>query len=89
MKVLLDFVLREVAGETLLIPAGRTALNLNGMLTLNELGAEIWRMLPEAKNEEEIISKILEEYDAQPEEVRRDVAEFLGKLRELGIIENS
>lgn len=89
MKVLLDFVLREVAGETLLIPAGRTALNLNGMLTLNELGAEIWRMLPEAKNEEEIISKILEEYDAQPEEVRRDVAEFFGKLRELGIIENS
>lgn len=89
MKVLLDFVLREVAGETLLIPAGRTALNLNGMLTLNELGAEIWRMLPEAKNEEEIISKILEEYEAQPEEVRRDVAEFLGKLRELGIIENS
>ena len=89
MKVLLDFVLREVAGETLLIPAGRTALNLNGMLTLNELGAEIWRMLPEAKNEEEIISKILEEYDAKPEEVRRDVAEFLGKLRELGIIENS
>ena len=39
MNVKLDFVLREIAGETLLVPAGKTALDLNGMLTLNETGA--------------------------------------------------
>ena len=48
MNVKLDFVLREIAGETLLVPAGKTALDLNGMLTLNETGAALWRMLPEA-----------------------------------------
>ena len=41
MNVKLDFVLREIAGETLLVPAGKTALDLNGMLTLNETGAAL------------------------------------------------
>lgn len=52
MNVKLDFVLREIAGETLLVPAGKTALDLNGMLTLNETGAALWRMLPEAPDAE-------------------------------------
>ena len=37
MNVKLDFVLREIAGETLLVPAGKTALDLNGA-RLRELG---------------------------------------------------
>ena len=52
MNVNLDFVLREIAGETLLVPAGKTALDLNGMLTLNETGAALWRMLPEAADDD-------------------------------------
>lgn len=86
MKIKLEFVLREIAGEMLLVPAGKTALDLNGMLTLNALGAEIWRMLPEAEGEEEIVARILEGYDAEPEQVRTDVAAFLGELKNLGIL---
>lgn len=86
MKLKLDFVLREIAGDILLVPTGKTALNLNGMMTLNPMAAEIWKMLPEADSEEEIVQRILLDYDAEPEQVRTDVAEFLGRLRELGII---
>ena len=57
MNVKLDFVLREIAGETLLVPAGKTALDLNGMLTLNETGAALWRMLPEAADAEALDRK--------------------------------
>ena len=46
MKIKREFVLREIAGDILLVPVGKTALDLNGMLTLNEVGAEIWKMLP-------------------------------------------
>lgn len=86
MELKLDFVLREIAGDTLLVPTGQTALDLNGMLTLNEIGTEIWKMLPTVADEEEIVQKILQEYDASPEQVRADVLEFTGKLRELGIL---
>ena len=86
MKIKLDFVLREIAGDILLVPAGKTALDLNGMLTLNEVGADIWKMLPEVETEEEIVARILQDYDAEPAQVRKDVSEFLERLRELKIL---
>ncbi len=86
MKIKLEFVTREVAGDTLLVPVGKTSLDLNGMLTLNELGAKIWALLPDAEDENAIVQKILLEYDAQEDVVRADVHEFLQKLRDLGII---
>ena len=86
MKIKLDFVLREIAGDILLVPAGKTALDLNGMLTLNEVGADIWKMLPEVETEEEIVARILQDYDAEPAQVRKDVSEFLERLRDLGIV---
>ena len=86
MKIKREFVLREIAGDILLVPVGKTALDLNGMLTLNEVGAEIWKMLPEAESEGEIVERLLQVYDADAAQVREDVSEFLGRLRELGIL---
>lgn len=86
MKIKREFVLREIAGDILLVPTGKTALDLNGMLTMNAVGADIWKMLPEVKDEDEIVTRILAEYEAEPEQVKRDVAEFLNKFRELGIL---
>lgn len=86
MKIKREFVLREIAGDILLVPAGKTALDLNGMVTLNAVGADIWKMLPEVKDADEITARLLEEYDASPEKIKTDVVGFLDKLRELGII---
>lgn len=86
MNIKKEFVLREVAGDILLIPTGKTALDLNGMMTLNEVGAEIWRLLPEVHDEEELVCRLLEEYDVGENELRKDVDDFLKKLRELDIL---
>ena len=82
MNVKLDFVLREIAGETLLVPAGKTALDLNGMLTLNETGAALWRMLPEAADAEALTQGLLQEFEGAPaEQVRADVEEYPDSLQ--------
>lgn len=86
MKKKLDFVLREIAGDLLLVPTGKTALDLNGMLTLNEVGGEIWKMLDEVESEEEIVDRLLEDYDVERAVLQGDVREFLDKIRELGIL---
>lgn len=86
MKKKLDFVLREIAGDLLLVPTGKTALDLNGMLTLNEVGGEIWKMLDAVNSEEEIVDRLLQDYDVEKEQLQRDVHEFLDKLRGLGIL---
>lgn len=87
MKINHQFVAREVAGEYLLVPVGKTTMDLNGMLTLNEVGAFLWEKLPEAENEAALVDAVLAEYEAERPEVERDVAEFLDKLRELKIID--
>ena len=86
MKKKLDFVLREIAGDLLLVPTGKTALDLNGMLTLNEVGGEIWKLLDEVETEEEIVDRLEQVYNVEKEVLREDVREFMGKLRELGIL---
>lgn len=86
MKINAEFVKREVAGEHLLVPVGKTTLDLNGMLTLNEVGAFLWDRLPDAEDEAALVDAVLGEYEADRPEVERDVAEFLDSLRKLNIL---
>ncbi len=86
MKIKKELIKREIAGDTILVPVGKTVLDSNGLFVLNELGAFIWEILPKAETEEEIRAAILAEYEVTQEEATRDVAEFLEKLRELNII---
>ena len=46
MRVDEGFVLREIAGDYVIIPTGKTVLDFNGMITVNEVGVSIWKMLP-------------------------------------------
>lgn len=42
-----DYIVREIAGETILVPTGASAEHFNGMLTLNETSRflmELFRM---------------------------------------------
>ena len=86
MKLKQNYALREIAGELLLVPVGKASLNFNQMLTLNEVGADIWRLIPEADSEEEIVTRLLQEYEVDPEVLRADVAEFIESVRKLGIL---
>ena len=81
-----ELIKREIAGDTILVPVGKTVLDSNGLFVLNELGAFIWNLLPEAENEEDICKAILAEYDVSAEEAAQDVSEFFAALRKMGII---
>ena len=81
-----ELIKREIAGDTILVPVGKTVLDSNGLFVMNELGAFIWDILPKAETEAEICDAILAEYEVAPEEAAQDVAEFLEKLRKLDII---
>lgn len=86
MKLKLQLVKRDIAGDIILVPVGAATSSIQGLITINETGAAIWDALPEAENEEAIVDKLYEQFDAERDELRRDVDEFLDKLRELNII---
>lgn len=81
MKINGEFVLRAIAGETILIPVNAAAQSMNGMAVLNEVGARLWELLPQAKDAEELVSAILNEYAVDEETARTDVNEFLDSLK--------
>ena len=81
-----ELIKREIAGDTILVPVGKTVLDSNGLFVLNELGAFIWDLLPEVNTEEDICNAILREYDVSAEEAAQDVAEFMAMLRKMDII---
>lgn len=85
MRVDDGFVLREIAGDYVIIPTGKTVLDFNGMITVNEVGVSIWKMLQEETTFENIVQGILDEYDADEETVKADVQEFLDRIKEAGI----
>lgn len=87
MKIKIEAVLREIAGDHVLVPVGDTIIQHNGLFAMSEVGARIWELLPDCENESEITEKLLEEFDAPHETVSADVSEFVSKLREFGLIE--
>lgn len=86
MKLKLQLVKRDIAGDIILVPVGEATSSIQGLITINETGAAIWDALPEADNEDAIVDKLYEQFDAERDELRKDVDEFLDKLRELNII---
>lgn len=75
-----DYIIRTIAGETLLVPTGKAAREFSGLVTLNELGAFIWEHLNEARDAEALCQMILREYDGDAQTVRKDTEEFLELL---------
>ncbi len=86
MKIKDGLVLREVAGSYVVMNAGGE-LNFNGMITLNESGAIIWRGLEEGLSVDEIAERITAEYDIDAETAIADIKRFTDKMSEAGVIE--
>ena len=86
MKVEKEFVLREIAGDYIIIPTGKTVLDFNGLITVNEVGVSLWNMLQNETSFEELVQGILEEYDVEESVAREDIQEFLDRLVEGGIL---
>lgn len=87
MQIKKEMILREIAGENILVPGADAVLSLNGLFVVTETGAFIWKLLPNVKTEEDILNKMLEEYDIDKETAQKDIAEFLERLRNFGIID--
>lgn len=87
MNVKKELILREIMGENVLVPNGKTVFENNGLFMLTETAAFIWKILPDVKNEDEILKVVLSEYEIGEEEAKKDIDEFLARLRELKIID--
>jgi len=82
-------VTRLVAGQTLIVPVRSSVADLDSVYAFNEVCTSIWNAVDGATSQSEIVDAICAEYDVPRPEAEKDVAEFLGRLLELGLIRRS
>lgn len=85
MKLKEGFVLRTVAGESVVLPTGGVT-NFDMMITLNDTGKFLWERLSVGAEEEELVKALLAEYDVTEETATRSVASFVARLKELDFL---
>ena len=87
MKIKEGFILRKVGIQYVVAATGKASENFNGMMRLNESGAFAFRLLQEGITEEELVERIVAEYDISAEAAHRDVESFLARLQEADALE--
>lgn len=71
MKIVKEFILREIAGECVLVPTGATSQEFNGMITISDTAKFIWENIEKVDSLEEMIRMVLDTYEIDEETARR------------------
>ena len=88
MKLNENFVLRQVADTWVVLPVGQASVDFNGMLTLNDSGAILWKALEQGGGAEELADALCAEYEVDRATALADSKEFLDKLDKAGCLEH-
>lgn len=88
MRIKSGFVLREVAGQNMVIATGEASKDFHGMIKLNSTGKEIWQGLQEGLSESEIAKKLQGIYEVEETQALQDIEEFIGQMLEMGFVVN-
>ena len=80
-------VARVVGGETLIVPIRGKVGDLASIYSFNGTGTLIWKLLETPKTVTELVTAVLQEYDVESEQAKRDLAEFVGDMKSVGLVE--
>ena len=88
VKMKPGFIVREVAGEQVVIPAGMESVDFTKMLVLNDSALLLVSSLMKEcfLSIEELADILLRDYDVEEEQAKEDVAELLDKLQQLDML---
>ena len=87
MKLRGEFVVRQIMDTTMAIPVGQTALQLNGMILLNDVSKIIWETLEQETDLETVVTAVTDVFEVSAEEARTDILEFIEKLRTMQLLD--
>lgn len=87
MKTKKGFLLRSVGGRHVVVAIGKASEEFNGLITLNESGAFLWKLLQNGTTYQEMLDEMLKEYDTDEQTAREGIDAFLNIAREAGLIE--
>lgn len=86
MKLKYNYAMQSIAGSFMAVALNGDRKVQNTVLRLNEVGKDILELLKEEITEEELITRLKEEYDGDEEQIRQSVSNFIADLREKDLL---
>ena len=88
MKIKGGFVVKELAGQYVVVALGQASKIFNGIIKLNDSAKFIWDKLAEGAEKDDVVVALLEEYEGVDRETaERDFDNFVNELRGANILE--
>ncbi len=87
MKIKSDYVIKKVAGQNIVLPTGEAKVSFNGVMTFNDVGAELFRLLDGSHTQEDLVNYLTENFKIEQDIAKADVEKFINKLRDNGLLE--
>lgn len=80
MRLINDYILKNVHGNMVLVPTSNRETDFNGMIVLNHTAEFVCRMLRQETDRDSLIAGLAKEYEIEPERVAADMDAFLSDL---------
>lgn len=87
MKIRSGYVLRQVMDVYVVMGIGSGAYEPNRIMSVNDTGAFLWRLLEKGTGKEELADSLTKEYDVDIRTAEADVDAFLDELRQRVLID--
>ena len=87
MKIKEGFVLRTVDDMHVVVAVGKAAAQFNGMITLNETGAVLWKCLEAGCDGQALTAALCDAFEVDAATAEADAAAFVRSARLAGLLD--
>ena len=87
VKIKSDYILKKIAGNYVVVPVRKRAVDFSGIIKLSESGAFLWAILEKGAEREDLVAALLDEYAVDEATAAADVDRFVAKLGEADLLE--
>lgn len=82
-----NYILKNLANETILVHQDENNVDFSKIINLNEIAVFIINKIQENMDTPQIVKAITDEYEIDEETAKNDTENFIKKLIELGIVD--
>ena len=89
MKLVEGFCTRKILEDTVIIPTGKAAHCLSGLISVNETGEFLFELLQTEQTMDSLLAAMLEEFEVEEEIAKADIEAFVKVLIENEMLEQA
>ena len=87
MKIKTGYILRSIDDQHVVVPTGETAINFNGIITLNATGKTLFKALKSEQTTADLVKILTDTYDVDATRAQKDVTTFIKTLKKHGLLD--